>query len=68
MCLRLAVIKCHARNEPDLKALTLRAHGREAVLQHSAQWAENRPRTLFLLQEEAAVWARNGSLRLVLPD
>jgi exopolyphosphatase/guanosine-5'-triphosphate,3'-diphosphate pyrophosphatase len=67
LCLRLAVIKCHARDEPNLTALTLRARGREALLQHSPQWAVDKPRTAFLLQEEAAVWARNGGLRLVLP-
>jgi exopolyphosphatase/guanosine-5'-triphosphate,3'-diphosphate pyrophosphatase len=66
MCLRLAVIKCHARGEPDLQALALRAQGREARLRFSRQWADERPRTLFLLQEEVAVWARNGSLRLEL--
>ncbi len=68
LCLRLAVIKCHARGEPNLKALALRAQGRDAVLDYSAEWAENHPRTLFLLQEEAAIWARNGTLQLVLPN
>ncbi len=67
LCLRLAAIKCHARGEPNLQALSLRAQGRDAVLHFSPAWAESHPRTLFLLQEEAAAWARNGSLRLVLP-
>jgi exopolyphosphatase/guanosine-5'-triphosphate,3'-diphosphate pyrophosphatase len=67
LCLRLAVIKVHARGEPDLRALALRARGREAQLSFTPRWAETHPRTLFLLQEEAAVWARNGSLKLVLP-
>jgi len=66
LCLRLAVIKCHARGEADPRAMKLRARGSEAVLSHGKAWAEAHPRTLFLLQEEAAIWARNGSLRLVL--
>jgi exopolyphosphatase/guanosine-5'-triphosphate,3'-diphosphate pyrophosphatase len=68
LCLRLAVIKCHARGRPDPNALTLRAQGRDAVLTFSAAWAEAHPRTLFLLQEEVAAWARNGPLRLVLAE
>jgi len=66
LCLRLAVIKCHARGEADPRVLSLRARGPEAVLSHGTAWAESHPRTLYLLQEEAATWARNGSLRLVL--
>jgi exopolyphosphatase/guanosine-5'-triphosphate,3'-diphosphate pyrophosphatase len=66
LCLRLAVIKCHARGEPDLRALSLRAQGHDALLCHCAAWAESHPRTVFLLLEVAAAWARNGTLRLVL--
>ena len=66
LCLRLAVIKCHALGPANPNALRLRATGRDAVLAHSAAWAEASPRTLFLLQEEAATWARNGPLRVVL--
>jgi exopolyphosphatase/guanosine-5'-triphosphate,3'-diphosphate pyrophosphatase len=65
--LRLAVIKCHARGEVDDRALVLRARGRDAALSHGSGWAEANPRTLFLLREEAAAWARSGPLRLVLP-
>lgn len=68
LCLRLAIIKCHARGEIDVKALALRAKGRDALLAHSAAWADTHPRTLFLLIEEAAAWARSGPLRLVLPS
>ena len=66
LCLRLAVIKCHARGAADPAALRLRSRGQEALLGYSGAWAEANPRTLFLLQEEAATWARNGPLRLVL--
>jgi exopolyphosphatase / guanosine-5'-triphosphate,3'-diphosphate pyrophosphatase len=67
LCLRLAVIKCHARGEVDVQALSLRVKGRDALLLHSAAWAESHPRTQFQLIEEAAAWARSGPLRLVLP-
>jgi len=66
LCLRLAVIKCHARGAANPNALTLSARGRDALLTHGASWAEANPRTLFLLQEEAASWTRNGPLRLIL--
>jgi exopolyphosphatase/guanosine-5'-triphosphate,3'-diphosphate pyrophosphatase len=67
LCLRLAVIKCHARGAVDAHALSLRARGREAQLAFSATWAANHPRTLFLLQEEAETWARSSALKLTLP-
>jgi exopolyphosphatase/guanosine-5'-triphosphate,3'-diphosphate pyrophosphatase len=67
LCLRLAVIKCHARGPVDSRALTLRSRGRDAQLGHGARWAETHPRTLFLLREEADAWARGTPLRLQLP-
>ena len=67
LCLRLAVIKCHARGAVDPKALRLRRDGGDALLHFTPQWAEAHPRTLHLLGEEAAAWARQGGLRLVLP-
>jgi exopolyphosphatase / guanosine-5'-triphosphate,3'-diphosphate pyrophosphatase len=68
LCLRLAVIKCHARGKVDTQALGLRVRQREAQLGYKSSWAENHPRTVFLLHEEAAVWARSGPLRLALPS
>ncbi len=67
LCLRLAAIKCHARGLVDPRALNLRARQREAQLSFGKTWAETHPRTFFLLQEEAATWARSGPLRLTLP-
>jgi exopolyphosphatase/guanosine-5'-triphosphate,3'-diphosphate pyrophosphatase len=66
LCLRLAAIKCHARGEVQASALRLASRGRDALLRYSEAWAESHPRTVFLLQEEVAAWARNGPLRLVL--
>jgi len=67
MCLRLAVIKCHARATVDTQALGLQVRQREAQLGYRSNWADSHPRTVFLLHEEAAVWARSGPLRLLLP-
>ena len=68
LCLRLAAIKCHARGDVDAQALTLRARGRDALLAWAkTAWPEAHPRTLYLLREEVAAWARSGPLRLVLP-
>lgn len=67
LCLRLAVIKCHARGAINGQEWALRSWGREARLSYSLAWAESRPRTVFLLQEEAQAWQRGGPLRLVLP-
>ena len=66
LCLRLAVIKCHARGDVDVHALSLSVQGRDACLTYKADWAETHPRTLYLLTEEAAAWAKNGALRLQL--
>ncbi|HET7795248.1 MAG TPA: Ppx/GppA phosphatase family protein [Rhizobacter sp.] len=65
LCLRLAIIKCHARGEIDPLALRLTRQGSQAVLSFSPSWAETHPRALFLLNEEVAAWER-GPLRLVL--
>ena len=67
LCLRLAVIKCHARGEVSTDALRLHSQGRDALLEYAPGWAREHPRTVFLLQEEAATWARSGPLRLQLP-
>jgi exopolyphosphatase/guanosine-5'-triphosphate,3'-diphosphate pyrophosphatase len=66
LALRLAAIKCHARGPADARALSLSADGASAQLRFAPAWAEARPRTLYLLQEEATAWERGGPLRLVL--
>jgi exopolyphosphatase/guanosine-5'-triphosphate,3'-diphosphate pyrophosphatase len=67
MCLRLAVIKCHARGAIDPKALRLEYAGNAAALRFASAWAESHPRTLHLLREEADIWQRQGPMRLTLP-
>jgi exopolyphosphatase/guanosine-5'-triphosphate,3'-diphosphate pyrophosphatase len=66
LCLRLAIIKCHARGEVRDHALSLARYGAQARVDFDAEWAAGHPRTLFLLQEEVQAWARGGVLRLAL--
>jgi exopolyphosphatase / guanosine-5'-triphosphate,3'-diphosphate pyrophosphatase len=67
LCMRLAIIKCHARGEVDASALRLKRNGTQALLSFTPAWAESHPRTLHLLREEALAWERSGNLKLVLP-
>ena len=66
MCLRLAIIKCHARGPVDATALQLQLAGRQATLGFTEAWAQTHPRTMFLLNEEVETWQKSNLLRLVL--
>ena len=59
--LRLAVILCHARREPDLGGMTLKrtAPGSHVLqLRCRGGWAEAFPQSAYLLREEVQVWQR----------
>ncbi len=61
LCLRLAVILCHARRDPDLKGLQLEAGAVPArlfVLNCRPGWAEAFPQSAYLLQEEVLAWQK----------
>jgi exopolyphosphatase/guanosine-5'-triphosphate,3'-diphosphate pyrophosphatase len=64
LCLRLAVLLCHARSTVEPARAALRGTGRSAVLTLDAAWAEEHPRTMHLLREEVAAWSRSEALRL----
>jgi exopolyphosphatase/guanosine-5'-triphosphate,3'-diphosphate pyrophosphatase len=64
LCLRLGVIKCHARGEIDPGAMRLRRNGPVAELSFGSGWTATHPRTRHLLGEEVALWERSGPLRL----
>jgi len=66
LCLRLAIIKCHARGQVRADVLSLVRSGTQASLDFPAEWSTLHPRTLFLLQEEAQAWSRGGVLKLTL--
>jgi exopolyphosphatase/guanosine-5'-triphosphate,3'-diphosphate pyrophosphatase len=66
LCLRLGVIKCHARGEVVADAMSLRRNGASAEIEFAPGWSEANPRTRHLLNEELALWERNGPLKLEL--
>lgn len=58
LCLRLAVLLCHARSAPPLKGLRLARRGTGYRLEVGGDWAAHHPRSMVLLQEESAHWRR----------
>ena len=64
LCLRLGVIKCHARGEIDTDVMRIQRNGPVAELSFGPGWGDTHPRTRHLLDEEAAMWERSGPLRL----
>jgi len=58
LCLRLAVILCHARREPDLRGLELGRSARAFKMALPAHWAAAYPQSLHLLREEAVAWQK----------
>ena len=66
ICLRLAIIKCHARRPVDATAIRLSRSAEAARLAFAPGWVERNPRTMYLLNEEVAAWQRYGSLTLEL--
>ena len=70
MALRLAVILCHARRDPDLSGMTLtrfESKGTTVVqLNCRPGWAEAFPQSAHLLHEEVQAWAKTGWVLEVL--
>lgn len=60
MALRLAVILCHARRDPDLSGLHIQcdADRRIVSLQMDSNWAELWPQSAHLLREEKNAWQK----------
>jgi exopolyphosphatase/guanosine-5'-triphosphate,3'-diphosphate pyrophosphatase len=60
LALRLAVILCHARRDPDVRGLQVSARPGQAqrTLACRAGWADTFPQSAHLLREEAAAWAK----------
>jgi exopolyphosphatase/guanosine-5'-triphosphate,3'-diphosphate pyrophosphatase len=61
LCLRLAVILCHARRDPDLEGLTLTREVGKAnrfVLGYRPGWAQAFPQSAHLLREEVLAWQK----------
>ena len=58
LCLRLAVILCHARREPQLKGLQLRKQPEAFLLQLPRDWPGHFPQSAHLLREEMTAWLK----------
>jgi exopolyphosphatase/guanosine-5'-triphosphate,3'-diphosphate pyrophosphatase len=58
LALRLAVILCHARRDPELQGLKLRADGPAITLQVRPEWADAFPQSAHLLREECVAWQK----------
>ncbi|TSE35050.1 Ppx/GppA phosphatase family protein [Tepidimonas charontis] len=68
LCLRLAVLLCHARKDPDIDAIRLSYVRQIFRFQATSGWAQQYPQSAWLLQEEAQHWARTPwRLQLALP-
>ena len=63
LALRLAVILCHARRDPDLEGMTLESHlntAKRFALSVRSGWAEAWPQSTHLLREEVIAWQKMG--------
>lgn len=65
LSLRLAVILCHARRDPQLQGLRLLRRGEALVLQLSAGWAQAWPQSAHLLHEEVVAWQKTPRVFLL---
>jgi exopolyphosphatase/guanosine-5'-triphosphate,3'-diphosphate pyrophosphatase len=57
-CLRLAVILCHARRDPELQGLALSGDGNAIALKLPRTWARSFPQSAHLLREEVIAWQK----------
>ncbi len=64
LCLRLGVIKCHARGDVNTNDIQLQRVNGQAVLSFAPAWMEANPRTVHLLRDELEAWARSGVIKL----
>ncbi len=60
ICLRLAVILCHARRDPDLKGLQIESdlQAQTITLHCRPDWAAAYPQSAHLLREEVVAWQK----------
>ncbi len=61
LTLRLSIILCHARREPDNTGLLLERDGKQAsgyVLSCRAGWVDSYPQSAHLLREEVLAWQK----------
>jgi exopolyphosphatase/guanosine-5'-triphosphate,3'-diphosphate pyrophosphatase len=62
VALRLAVMLCHARRDPDVKGLEFQfstTRPQTIQLKYQSGWASNYPQSAYLLREEALAWQKS---------
>ncbi|MBG9386737.1 exopolyphosphatase [Caenimonas aquaedulcis] len=60
VCLRLAVILCHARRTPDTEGLELAHRGDQFVVTVRPGWSAEYPQSAHLLREEVLAWQKTA--------
>ena len=70
LCLRLAVILCHARRDPELSGIRLQRTMPDAALwlRVPLAWQRDYPQSAHLLREESVAWQRIGMRFELLPE
>jgi exopolyphosphatase / guanosine-5'-triphosphate,3'-diphosphate pyrophosphatase len=71
LSLRLAVILCHARRDPDLDGMTITRSAKNPntlTLQVRKGWSQTFPQSAHLLREETATWQKTGWTLLLAED
>ncbi|MDO9051072.1 MAG: Ppx/GppA phosphatase family protein [Methylotenera sp.] len=58
ICLRLAVVLCHARQIPNLRGMQLNIANNTITLTVSKSWTEKYPQSNYLLDEETLAWQK----------
>ncbi|MDD3785001.1 MAG: exopolyphosphatase, partial [Hydrogenophaga sp.] len=58
LCLRLAVLLCHARQMPEHETVQLSYRSGIFHLTTAPGWAKRYPQSAWLLTEEAAAWQK----------
>ena len=61
LCLRLALIACHARDEVAPGAITMQTRDARPLVSLRIGWAEKNPRALHLLHAEMEAWSKIGA-------
>jgi exopolyphosphatase/guanosine-5'-triphosphate,3'-diphosphate pyrophosphatase len=59
LALRLAVIACHARTNPDWSLVRLNIKNNSLTLQVPSNWAEIYPQSIHLLKQEIEAWQKS---------
>jgi exopolyphosphatase/guanosine-5'-triphosphate,3'-diphosphate pyrophosphatase len=71
LTLRLAVILCHARRDPDLNGMSIERldpSGRNLQLRCRRGWSDAFPQSAYLLREEALAWQRTPWALSIMGD